>query len=86
MTPLSSDGSSDEECVATVETQHDLTVTSNMRYNLSIRTGVCGGDVMGNESEPETLLDLSLSLINYTLSDVIMMACVVLQMKEIPIE
>ena len=55
MTPLSSDGSSDEECVRTVETQHDLTVTSNMRYNLTIRADVCGGDVMENESDPETL-------------------------------
>ena len=51
-TPLSSDGSSN---LTTVETQHDLTVTSNMRYNVTIRADVCGGDVMGNESEPETL-------------------------------
>ena len=59
MTPLSSDGSSDEECVTTVETQHDLTVTSNMRYNLTIRADVCGGDVMENESEPDTLFAIS---------------------------
>ena len=59
MTPLSSDGSSDEECVTTVETQHNLTVTSNTRYNLTIRADVCGGDVMGNESEPETLFAIS---------------------------
>ena len=37
MTPLSSDGSSDEECVTTVETQHDLTVTSNM---MACKTGL----------------------------------------------
>ena len=33
----------------------DLTITSNMRYNLTIRADACEGDIMGNESEPETL-------------------------------
>ena len=54
VTPLIPGGQSGE-CMTTDQTQFDLTVTSNMRYNLTIRADACDNSIMGNESDPETL-------------------------------
>ena len=54
VTPLTPGGQSGE-CMTTDQTQFDLTVTSNMRYNLTIRADACDNSIMGNESDPETL-------------------------------
>ena len=54
VTPLTPGGQSGE-CMTTDQTQYDLTVTSNMRYNLTIRADACDNSIMGNESDPETL-------------------------------
>ena len=48
-------GGQSGECMTTDQTQFDLTVTSNMRYNLTIRADACDNSIMGNESDPETL-------------------------------
>ena len=54
VTPLTPGGQSGE-CITTDQTQFDLTVTSNMRYNLTIRADACDNSIVGNESDPETL-------------------------------
>ena len=54
VTPLTPGGQSGE-CMTTDQTQYDLTITSNMRYNLTIRADACDNSIMGNESDPETL-------------------------------
>ena len=54
VTPLTPGGQSGE-CMTTDQTQYDLTVTSNMRYNLTIRADACDNSIMGNESDLETL-------------------------------
>ena len=54
VTPLTPGGQSGE-CMTTDQTQFDLTVTSNMRYNLTVRADACDNSIMGNESDPETL-------------------------------
>ena len=54
VTPLTPGGQSGG-CMTTDQTQFDLTVTSNMRYNLTIRADACDNSIMGNESDPETL-------------------------------
>ena len=54
VTPLTPGGQSGG-CMTTDQTQFDLTVTSNMRYNLTIRADACDSSIMGNESDPETL-------------------------------
>ena len=48
-------GGQSGECMTTDQTQFDLTVTSNMRYNLTIRANACGTNITGSESDPETL-------------------------------
>ena len=54
VTPLTPGGQSGE-CMTTDQTQYDPTVTSNMRYNLTIRADACDNSIVGNESDPETL-------------------------------
>ena len=54
VTPLTPGGQSGE-CMTTDQTQFDLTVTSNMRYNLTIRADACDNSIMGNEIDPGTL-------------------------------
>ena len=54
MTPLTPGGQSGE-CMTTDQTQFDLTVTSNRRYNLTIRADACDNSIMGNESDPKIL-------------------------------
>ena len=48
-------GGQSGECMTTDQTQFDLTVTSNMRYNLTIRADACDNSILGDESDPETL-------------------------------
>ena len=54
VTPLTPGGQSGG-CMTTDQTQYDLTITSNMRYNLTIRADACDNSIMGSESDPETL-------------------------------
>ena len=58
LTPLTSEGGSGSgDCtiiITTDQTWHELTLTANMRYSLTVR-GVACGNISGPESDPEII-------------------------------